>query len=708
MKFTHFGKLEKSFEGLMAGNGSIGALIYGDKKLLISLDLINLWDNRLPLEFKDPNFNYPYMVNCIKNDYKELYRLFDNCYNHPYPTKINAGLLEIDTFIDDKTLFEINYLNGIFNFDNQELKIKGYIDAKKDVLILKSNKKLSYKVLMSEYFKKDFDNGGLNYPPYKENKIGSFYQIKQPMYANKHYSIFIYEANNGLEYSYYLTISKYKTFKMTKEFLLDYVKKEQTYFASTLAYWNSYYSKSFIRTPDEDLNSLYIKGLYYFSCNSRKKYPMTLQGVWTQNNNYLPPWKSDLHNDINVEMTYDSYFKTGNFKEGKIIVNYLKKHQKEFSDFASSFMKSSGLLIPGVMTQNGLPLGGWPQYALSPAVSIWILKVLDDYYCYTNDKNVLKDVCYPFFKGTEQCLNKYLRLNKDDNYELDFHSSPEFYENDRKSIFAKQTNFELTMYKFLYSCLVKYCKELEIDYSKYEKIKNKLAPFYRDGNKLLLISKDEPFSSSHRHFSHMLMYKNFKMVSPFSSSQLIENDINHLVSFSTSEWVGFSFVEASGLYSYIMDGENAYKYLKIFSNAFVHPNGFHMNSDYKHLGYSTLNCYVLTLEANMGFVSSLCDMMTSFIDDVLTIFPAIPQFFKEKWTSFKDLRIPNKGKVSASYANGKLSFEVIYPKAMPVKLYNNIGNNPSLMIDGQYVSFHSNIGEIIEIEKARVIKYETH
>ncbi len=707
MKFTHLGKLEKSFEGLMIGNGSIGALIYGDRKLLISLDLINLWDNRLPLEYKDPNFNYPYMVNCIKGNYKELYRLFDNCYNHSYPTKVNAGLLEIDAFINEETVFELNYLNGVFNFDNKDLKIKGYIDAKKDVFVLKSNKKLSYKVLMSEYFKRSFDEGGLNYPPYKENKIGSFYQIKQPMYANKHYSIFIYELNDGLGYSYFLTISKYKTLKKAKEFLLDYAKKEQAYFALSLSYWNSYYSKSFIHTPDDEINSLYIKGLYYFSCNSRKKYPMTLQGVWTQNNNYLPPWKSDLHNDINVEMTYDSYFKTGNFKEGKIIVNYLKKHQKEFANFASSFMGSSGLLIPGVMTQDGLPLGGWPQYALSPAVSIWILKVLDDYYCYTSDKKVLKEICYPFFKGTEECLYKYLTLNEDNKYELDFHSSPEFYENNKRSIFAKQTNFELTMLKFLYFCLIKYCKELGIDYSKYEMINNRLASFYRDENGLLLISKDESFSSSHRHFSHMLMYKNFKMISPYSSYQLIKNDIDHLVGLSTSEWVGFSFVEASGLYSYINDGENAYKYLKIFADAFVHPNGFHMNSDYKHLGYSKLNCYVLTLEANMGFVSSLCDMMVSFVDNVLTIFPAIPDFFKEKETNYKNLRIPNKGKVSASYTNGKLSFEVTYPKPTLIKLFNNIGNNPSLIIDGKYINFLSNVGEIIKIGKAKVIKYET-
>lgn len=706
MKFIHRDKLPTSFEGLMLGNGNIGALVYGEKNLLISLDLANLWDERLPSEFSDTNFNYPYMVQSMKNDYKELYRLFDNCYNHPIPTKINAGLLSINTPVDENSLFEINYLNGLFHFENKDFSIHGYIDAYQDILVLKSSKQLSYKVLMSEYFKKDIKDGGLGYPSFEEARTSSFYRVRQPMYGNKSYSIYFYEKEDVDGYSYYCTISKRKTFKEAKQYLKNYRKNEERNYSKTLSYWSDYYSQSFIHTPDEDINSLYIKGLYFFACNSRKKCPMTLQGVWTQNNNRLPPWKSDLHNDINVEMTYDSYYKTGHFKEGKVLINYLKKHREAFSSFAASFMQSEGLLIPGVMTQSGLPLGGWPQYALSPAVSIWPLKVLDDYVSYTDDKKALQEVCYPFFQETEKCIRKYLTLNKEGYYEFAFHSSPEFFENESRSLFQKQTNFELTMLHYLYSTLVKYSKELGIDGREYKERLQKLAPFYRDDKGYLLISKDASFDHSHRHFSHMLMYKNFKMISPFSSLSSIRKDIDHLVSFGTSEWAGFSFTEASGLYSYIMDGENAYRYLKIFSEAFVHPNGFHMNSDYKHLGYSNLTCYVLTLEANMGFVSSLADMVVSSIDDVLTVFPAIPGSFKEKGTSFKDLRLPRKGKISASYKEEKLSFTLIYPKKTFVRLFNNFGENPSFIVDGKKASFVSQMGEIIDVGEVKALRYE--
>ena len=124
-----------------------------------------------------------------------------------------------------------------------------------------------------------------------------------------------------------------------------------------------------------------------------------------------------------------------------------------------------------------------------------------------------------------------------------------------------------------------------------------------------MISETHKFDMSHRHFSHMLMYKNLDMVDCFAERAVIQKDVKNLLDFGTEAWVGFSFTEASGLCSYARDGENALRYLEIFADAFTKENGFHMNEDYKHLGYSSVECYVMTLEANQGFVRSCADMM---------------------------------------------------------------------------------------------------
>lgn len=705
--YKHVGKIKTSYEGLMVGNGGIGGLLYGEEKLTLSLDLVSLWDKRVPEEFRDKNFNYPYMVQCMEKDYKRLYELFDNCYLHPYPTKINAARVLFDEEIEEDSLFELSFERGTFSFKNSKNCISGYVDAYKNVLVLESKKRLSFSFEMSKYLTESVSNGGLGYAHFKEKKEGSYRVVHQKMYGGHSYIVLSKEVplKDGT-FLYLFTIAKDVPLFLLKETLNRYARKKGEYRAEHLAYYRDYFSKGIINTPDPALDDLYIKGLYFFACNSRKRYPMTLQGVWTQNNDFLPPWKSDLHNDINVEMTYDSYCKTGHREEGEVLVDYLYSKRKNFQRFAKRFMKSEGLLVPGVMTQEGLPLGGWPQYALSPAVSIWVLKAFDDYYAYYPDKRFLKNRAFPFFEGTERCIRKYLRKNKDGKLELDFHSSPEFYENDPKSLFNNQTNFELTMLRYLYSTLVRYCALLGKDSSYYGRQLSSLADYYRDPEGLLKISMDEDFCASHRHFSHMLMYKNLRLVDPFENQKEIRRDIDHLLSFSTKEWVGFSFTEASGLLSYVFDGEGAYKYLKIFSEAFVHPNGFHMNCDYKHLGYSDLNCYVMTLEANVGFVSALADMMILDCFGTVRLFPAIPSFFKEKGVSFSKLHIQNDVFVSAAIkGNAVRSFSFESKRPFSLSLYNDIGTDFVLSVDGKKVALSMPLGEKIHLKAMRSITY---
>ena len=50
---------------------------------------------------------------------------------------------------------------------------------------------------------------------------------------------------------------------------------------------------------------------------------MPLQGVWTADNDCLPPWKGDYHHDTNTELSYQSYLKANRLKEGEAFIDYL-------------------------------------------------------------------------------------------------------------------------------------------------------------------------------------------------------------------------------------------------------------------------------------------------------------------------------------------------------------------------------------------------
>ena len=67
-----------------------------------------------------------------------------------------------------------------------------------------------------------------------------------------------------------------------------------------------------------------------------------------------------------------------------------------------------------------------------------------------------------------------------------------------------------------------------------------------------------------------------------------------------------------------------------------------MNMDYKQRGYSTIQSYAFTLEANIGFVRAVTDMMLKTSADVITIFPAISEQLMKKKLYFKKLRAHGK------------------------------------------------------------------
>ncbi|MCQ3035898.1 MAG: hypothetical protein MJ248_06790, partial [Bacilli bacterium] len=240
----------------------------------------------------------------------------------------------------------------------------------------------------------------------------------------------------------------------------------------------------------------------------------------------------------------------------------------------------------------------------------------------------------------------------------------------------------------------------------YEEILNNLSDKYRNKNNESMISGNQEFDKSHRHFSHVLEYKNLRSIDPFEDNSLIKKDIDRIISFGSDEWVGFSFTEIAGLYALINDGNNAYKNLQIFSNNFVHPNGFHMNNDYKEYKYSKMTCYVFTLEANFGYLTAVEDMMLKTYQNKLEVFPSLPDSFFKKKTSFKNLRIPGDHKISASTRKGDISFKINMSKEDTIVIKNNFASNPVINVDGCMVEYHKDIGEFIEITAKRFVEFK--
>ena len=94
-------------------------------------------------------------------------------------------------------------------------------------------------------------------------------------------------------------------------------------------------------------------------------------------------------------MSYWPYLQARHFDQGKPLFdslwNLIPVHRK----FASDFYHVPGIVVPGVMALDGKPLGGWPQYSLSPTDGAWLAYQFYLHWRYTMDREFLAQQAYP-------------------------------------------------------------------------------------------------------------------------------------------------------------------------------------------------------------------------------------------------------------------------------------------------------------------------
>lgn len=679
------------------GNGQMGCLLYGDNPLRLSVDRIDLWDTRPHPTTSEKDFNYQTLISLSKSEKKEDIKkrnhLFEKIYNElPYPSKITAGRIEISFLQKQNSVYsELDIEKGIAKSVYENASLEGFIHAKRPVGIFRIKGNFALKLHIPDYIsEKGFNDsvtageGGnitpkdsMQYPKAQVRQENSFTYYIQKTKTDFSYGLFVYQIKKN-EYTYiYFTVRTSEDAehfeKQAKELLLhiadiDYsrLKKEH------LSYWNHYYKKSNISIPDKLLEKTYYRSWYLFASTSRKGgFPMPLQGVWTADHDCLPPWKGDYHHDTNTQMSYQGYLKANHLNEGRCFPDYLWANREAYRRFARDFYGVKGLLIPGVSTIDGKPMGGWAHYSLSPTMSIWAAQSFDEYYLYTGSKTFLKQRAYPFFKEISTAILGLL-AEKNGKLYLPLSSSPEIHNNSTSAYLAPNSNFDLSLMRYLFTKMIDYCSILKKDSTVYQNALSKLDDiFVIDG--VISLSKDEALTESHRHFSHLMALYPLHLINYDSerNQRLYENSLKQIEDLGTENWVGFSFAMAAQIYAMAYNGDKAYENLFKFADGFVGENGFHLNGDFKNKGYSSYKYRPFTLEALFGCCDALQEMLLQQHNGFIHVFPSIPKSWEKERVSFSRLRTYNGLMISSAKQPHSLEFiELESNKTLNVKIKN--------------------------------------
>ena len=153
---------------------------------------------------------------------------------------------------------------------------------------------------------------------------------------------------------------------------------------------------------------LFQYGRYLLIASSREgDLPANLQGVWNQKMN--PPWSSDYHTNINLQMNYMAA-EAANLQECTLPLYALMDSLSKYGEHTAREMYGARGWVVHHLTDifwrtapaDGV-VGVWPMG------SGWLAHHPYDHYLFSGDKTFLKDRAYPLMKGAARFYLDFLK-----------------------------------------------------------------------------------------------------------------------------------------------------------------------------------------------------------------------------------------------------------------------------------------------------------
>lgn len=698
-------------EGIPLGNGWLGVMVWQkDNKLRLSLDRNDLWDDRPMADIDQLTFGRVKQQVVLKK-YAPVQRIGDDPYSkYPAPSKIPGAAIEFDIqqlgkVVKDsldiaKAINTITFVSGVRFVTYVHATLKAgffcFEGIKTDVVP---------SLISPVYFLADGEKGDrsqnsltrLGYP-----KATFTYQpgqiiFHQPTYGKNYYEVQVSWKKRGNKIEGSWTI--------TNGHPVAAMSEKSTTMALHLKWWKSYWGRSSVSLPDQVLDRQYKLDMYKFGCVARSTTsPISLQAIWTVDNGSLPPWKGDLHHDLNTQMSYWPGYTANHLDLTASLTNWLWKVKEENRNWTKKYFNVDGLNVPGVSTISGKPMGGWIQYAMSPTTSAWLAHHFYLQWKYSMDDYFLKKRCYPYLAEVEKYLRNIMIGDRQNGlYQLPLSSSPEYNNNNLNAWFHKGTNNDLSLIHNLYLKFGEAARSNNLSYDEILKREKEIAPldFNKNG---LTIAPGIDLGFSHRHMSHLMAIYPlclFNRNNP-EEMEVMDHSMKRLEEIGTKEWYGFSFPWVAAIYAQMGRGDSAVVNLKKFAKNFCSSNSFNLNGDQKGGQYSAFTDRAFTLESNFGFAEGVHQLLLQSEHGYLDVFPAIPQ----KWgnVSFTNLRGQGAFLISAKRVNGSVSYIRVFSEKgglcrikIPFTSFKTVGismNKIRKVVNG-ILEFQTSVGQTI-------------
>lgn len=688
-----FNTLAKSWdEGLPLGNGMVGNLIWQKNgKLRFSLDRADLWDQRPTKDLDKLTFKMV-QEQVAKKDYKVIQNLGDLPYERdPAPSKIPGAALEFDIsslggvasarLYIKEGIAEVKWKNGArlitFIHPNRPIGWYKFENASITPVLLPPQYEGTTSIASNSVEGQSLTR--LGYRQGRVNSTPNSANYTQAGWNGFEYKVSVewIKTNTGTEGSWSLTSNSSYNFnninaeEETRQALTRGFEKE---LIETKAWWDNYWNQSSLSLPDSLIERQWYLENYKFACVSREYVPpITLQAIWTADNGNLPPWKGDIHNDLNTQLSYWPSYSGNHMREASGFTQWLWKSKPVFEKYTRHYFGVEGLNVPGVTTLEGKEMGGWIQYSCSPTVAGWLAHHFYLEWRYSMERNFLKEKAYPWVRDVVVFFENISVTDAMGKRKLPLSSSPEINNNDITAWFTETTNYDLSIIRWTYTKAIELALELNLpkDAIHWRKQLEQWPDLSEDITGSLAVAPGIPFTESHRHLSHLMAFHPLSLLNYANEKdrKTIATSMKVLEQNGTMNWVGYSFSWQANMYARMGEGEKAAETLQKFASCFTLANSFHVNGDQCEGKLSSFRYRPFTLEGNFAFASAVQEMLLQSYNGVIDVFPAIPEAWRD--VSFHQLRAEGAFLISSKMENGKVkTITIVCEKGGELKIRN--------------------------------------